>query len=307
MIRNFNPVTERFLTNLALSQKRSAKNMEEISSGYRANKASDAPDDVVSILRIQSDVHRTTQVQNNLSRLSNEVNSAEATLQIAITLTDRANVLAAQSLNVAQTPESLATIETQVQDLLKQMVGLTQLNIQGRYVFSGDNDSAPQYQLDPVNLVTGVQRMFVTSETRQIGDAFGTTFTAAVTAQDIFDHRDSTDAPTSNNVFAAFQQLINGLNSGDTSVIEQAIESIKSAGSWLNRNLSFYGAVQRRIQDSTAVASKYQTQWTMDLGEKRDADQVAAISDLEAISTQQAAAMAAQARFAPRSLFDFLK
>jgi flagellar hook-associated protein 3 FlgL len=307
MIRSFDPVTERFLASLSLSQRRSAQATDEISSGYRVTKPSDAPSDVVSILHIQSDLALTAQIESNLSRIKNEVDSAEAAVETAVTILDKANVLGAQALGLGQDAGTRAAIALQVDDLHKQLVGLSQLNVQGRYVFSGDDDRGPQYGLDPANLLNGVQRNFQTQQSGEIEDVLGTSFTAGETAQDLFDHRNPDDSLATDNAFAAMEQLKQGLLTNDTAQIGQAVTNLKASGSWINLKLSFYGAVQNRIGQSTAIAERYQVQWKQQLGGLRDADYAEAATDLQAATTQQNAAMAARARFAPRSLFDFLQ
>jgi flagellar hook-associated protein 3 FlgL len=307
MIRNFDPTTENFLTNLNVSQRRMDLYLGQLSSGYRVTRPSDAPEDVISILRTQADLARGSQVQSNLTRLRNEVDAGEATLQVAVTLLDKANVLGAQALGVGQTAESRAALAQQVRDLHSQLVGLTQLNVQGRFVFSGDNDQQPQYALDATDLVTGVRREFVTAETRVVGDLFDTEFSAAKTANEIFDSRDAADVPDDKNVFRAVYQLWTGLETGDDSLIEQAVGWIKNANDWVNRNLAAYGTVQNRIAQSLSIAKRYEVEWNVQLSAKRDADAVEAISALNAIQIQRDASMSAQAQFQRRNLFEFLR
>ncbi len=306
MIQTFNATTEIFLSNLELSQQRASRDLQQMSSGYRVTNPSDAPADAVSILQVQNNITQTRQTTNNLTRLKGEVDTGEATMETVVTLLQNANVLAAQALGPSQTIETLQALALQVRDIQQQMVGLSQANAQGRYIFSGDNDSAAQYSLDPTNLVTGVAQAFTTQDTRQIAD-IGGTFTPAGTAQDIFDQRDASSNPTVNNVFAALQQLYNGLTNNDRAVIGGAVGNIKTSSTYVNLQLAFYGTVQNRISSSLSIATRYQTQWTQQLSTLRDADIGAVISDLQANRTQQSAAMAAQANFSPHSLFDYLK
>jgi flagellar hook-associated protein 3 FlgL len=309
MIQTFSATTETFLSDLTLSEQRSSKDIEELSSGYSVSSAADDPADVVTLLQVGSQMAQATQITNNLSSLQNEVTTGESVLDEAVSLMQQAEVLGSQALDVNQTSNTLQSVAVQVQDLQQQMVGLSQTEVSGRYIFSGDNDQAPQYTLDPSNLVTGVQQNFTTQETQQITDVSGGTFTAAATAQDIFDQTDAGGNPTANNVFAALQQLYNGITADppDTAGIQQAIGNVQSASVWLNNNLAFYGTVADRITSSMSIASKYQTQWTQQAAGIRDADTAAVASDLQAATTQQNAALAAEANFQPHSLFDYMK
>jgi flagellar hook-associated protein 3 FlgL len=307
MLRAFDAVTELFLANLEQSQHRSSQAMQELSSGYKMSRASDAPADVVTVLHVQNDVDRATQVQNNLSRLQNEVDISEGTIQTAISIMDRITVLGTQALGLAQTAETRSGILSQLRGMQTQLVGLTQLKVQGRYVFSGDQDDAAQYTLNSADTTTGVTRNFETADTRQVTDVLGSTFTAGLTAERLFDHRNADDSLAADNVFAAIEQLAQGLTNNDSGEIEQSMSALDEASTWLNTNLTFYGSVQNRITDSLAMAGKYQIQWKTQLSQLRDTDTAAAITTLETSRTQQNAALAAQANFAGRSLFDFLR
>jgi flagellar hook-associated protein 3 FlgL len=307
MIRTFSATTEIFLSNLALSKQRSATDLKELSSGYRVSVASDAPEDVMSLLHTQNDVTQTQQVTDNLTRLKSEVDSAESVLENAVLIVQNAEVLAAQALNVGVTTQTMQAMAAQVRDMQNQLVGLTQLNVDGRYVFSGDHSKQPQYAVDTGNLATGVARNFDSADTREITDVSGARFVAAATAQEIFDQTDATGTPTANNVFAALQQLYNGLAAGDPAAVEQTVANIKTSSVWLNNQLAFYGTVQNRIEQSLTIAAKYQTQWVQQTSALRDTDAAATISDLQACQTQQSAALSSQAAFSPRSLFDYLK
>ncbi len=307
MIRSFDPVTEQFLTSLEAAARRADRAMQEISSGNRVSRPSDAPADIVSILKIQGDMRAADQVRSNLGYIKNEVDTAESTIQVAISILDQVTLLGAQALGLQQTAQTRAGIATQLRDLQQQLVGLTQLNVQGRYVFSGDNDRAPQYTLDATNTVTGVNRNFQAAETRRITDVLGSSFSAALTAEQLFDHRNPDDSIAADNVFAALEQLEQGLINNDQAQIEQAVASVKEAGGWLNSNLSFYGAVQNRISSSLTVAAKYQIQFQSQMRDKRDTDYAEAITELQASRTNQDAALSARARFSGRSLFDFLR
>jgi flagellar hook-associated protein 3 FlgL len=309
MLPVFDPTTEQFLSSLAQTQKSSSQAMEQISTGRRVNQPSDAPEDVVAILHIQGQVSSGTQVQTNLGRLKNEVDSAESTIETALNILDQASVFAAQGMGVMQTPATRAGIAMQVKDLQQQLVGLTQLNVQGKFVFSGDQDQQAQYAYDPTNTTTGVTQNFVATQTTQSTDVLGSTFSSALTAEQLFDHRnnDATRTAASDNVFAALEQLQQGLANNDTTMIGQAVSALKDASAWLNSNLAFYGGVQNRISSSLAVASKYQLQWQQELSDKRDADYAQSITSLESSRTNESAALSARAKFGPQSLFDYLR
>jgi len=149
MIRTFSATTEIFLTNLELVKQRASKDSTQLSSGHAVTEASDSPADVVSLLRVSNEMAQLGQMTENLTRLKTEVDSGESALENAVSLLQDANVLAAQALGVGQTSATMQALAVQVQNLQQQMVGLSQTNAAGHYIFSGDDDLQPQYTMTP--------------------------------------------------------------------------------------------------------------------------------------------------------------
>ncbi len=98
----------------------------------------------------------------------------------------------------------------------------SQTQVQGRYVFSGDQEGSPTYQLDllpptdsvpvdpslPVDPATlrGVTQLANPSATRQVEDPAGGSFAVSQTAQQIFDDNNADGSPATDNVFRLLKQ-----------------------------------------------------------------------------------------------------
>jgi flagellar hook-associated protein 3 FlgL len=315
MIRAFSAVTELFLNSLEASQLRASTASEQISSGYRVNRPSDSPGDVITIMDLQARMDHASQVLENLNRAQTEAAAADQTLQTAIHIMDQIDAIATQALGVSQTAGTRSSLAVQVQQLLQQMVGLSQTNVNGRYIFSGDNDQQMQYTFDG-STGTVVWQM-KSNPTDQVLDLFGGAFQPAMTATQIFDSRDPADVPggpdhpNEENVFVAIQTLYDGLTNSDfntgTAMITSAIAKIQSAQTWLNSCASFYGAVENRLTQSESIATQFSTMWATQLGAVRDTDVAAAATQLTAATTQQQAAMAAYTSLSQQTLFDYIK
>src|SRR5205085_5878336 len=180
-----------------------------------------------------------------------------------------------------------------------------QTAVQGRYVFSGDQSQSPSYSLN-LSAPNGVDRLVTTTSTRQVADATGVSFTVALTAQDIFDHRNPDDSTAADNVFAAVNSLRVSLQNNDTAGISNALNSLHTANAYLNTQLSVYGTVQNRIQSAQDYSSRYQVQLQTDLSYIQDADITQAALALTQGNTQLNTALAAEAKVPHTSLFDFL-
>jgi flagellar hook-associated protein 3 FlgL len=305
MIQNLNTISQQFLANLQSLQQRIADTQAQVSSGLRISKVSDDPGAVSDVLQLESDIGHLTQVSSNLSAVKGQVDTSESALETATSILLQVQTLAAQGANSTVSASTRAGLAQQVQLVLGQLVSVSQTQFEGRYVFGGDADGQPSYQLDSTS-PTGVQRLVQTTATRQIQDATGVTFADAKTAQDIFDHRNPDDSVASDNVFAAVNSLVVALADNDQTGINNAIDSINASSDYLGTQLAFYGRVQDRVATATDLAQKFQLQYQTALSGKKDTDMASAAVDLSQEQTSMQAAIQAQASLPRTSLFNLI-
>jgi flagellar hook-associated protein 3 FlgL len=218
---------------------------------------------------------------------------------------DRARVLAAQGASSTLDAAGRRGLADEVQSLLDEMVAYSQTTVQDRYIFSGDRETAPAYQLDPTS-PTGVLRLTTAPATRRIEDPAGGTFAAGLTAQEIFDRRNADDTPAADNVFAALNGLRAALLANDTTACAATVDALRASTTHLNSMQAYYGGVQSRIQDGIAYAERYDTEIRKQLGLKEDADIAAAAMEATQGNTQLQAAFQMRALMPRRSLFEFI-
>jgi len=305
MIPSVNPSAQLFLAELSRVQSQIDTATRQISSGLKISQPSDSPDQLEALMRVRADLDRNAQVTKNLSVVKTETDSAEQALETGTQLMDRLTSLALEGANTTETASARQSIAQEVTSILQEMVGLSQTAVQGRYVFSGDQEQSASYNLD-LAAPTGVDRLITPTATRQITDASGVSFTVARTAQDIVDHRNPDDSIAADNVFAAINALRVSLQNNDQPGIANALNSLHTANDYLNTQLSFYGSVQSRIQDAQDYSSRYQVQLQTDLSQIQDADITQASLALAQGNTQLNTSLAAEARQPRTSLFDFL-
>jgi flagellar hook-associated protein 3 FlgL len=305
MITNLNQSSEAFIANVERVQRSVEEANRQVSSGKRVNVASDAPDEIVTIMQLKTGAVRNDQIQGNLAIAKTEADAADSALSSATKLMDRALTLATQGSTFSIDAGGRQSLAGEVQSLLEQMVSISRTTVQGRYVFGGDQDSLPPYDLD-LTAANGVARLTSSAATRRVEDASGGSFATTKTAQDIFDGRNADDSLATDNVFASLNSLRTGLLANDTTQIDNAALSIKSASGQLSLSQAFYGTVQNRIQDASSYASSYGTQLKVELGQKEDADVTAAALALTQGNTELQAAFSMQAKMPRTTLFDFM-
>ncbi|HLK48204.1 MAG TPA: flagellin [Bryobacteraceae bacterium] len=305
MITNLDPRSQLFMSEIERAQQRVAEAQQQISSGKRVSVASDDPDVVSSLLRLRAALERNTQVQTNLATAQSAANVADNTLTNALKVLDRALTLAAQAATGTQTAAGRLTFVDEVEALEEQMVTFSQTQSGGSYIFSGDQDTQPAYQLNLAN-PNGVDRLLTASATRLVDNPGGGSFVPSKTAQDIFDHRNLDDSLAPDNAFAALNNLRLALMNNEVPGIITAINSIKLASDRVNTCQAFYGAVQNRIQDAITLARQNEVQLRSEISQKQDADVIAASLELNTGNMQIQAALQMKGNLPRASLFDFI-
>jgi flagellar hook-associated protein 3 FlgL len=305
MVTNLSPSSEAFMANIDRVQRQVEEASRQVSSGKRVNVASDAPNEVDTILQLHTDEVRNTQIQENLGVAQADADAADGALTSATQLMDRATVLAAQGANFTLDATGRQNIAGEVQSLLEQMTSISNTTVQGRYIFGGDQDSTPPYQVD-LTAANGVTRLTSSPATRQVESAAGGSFAVSQSAQDIFDSRNPDDTLASSNVFASLNNLRLGLLANDTTQITAASASLQLASDHLNTAQAFYGTVENRITDATNYSSNYDVQLQTELSGKEDADVTSAALAITQGNTQLEAAFQMQAKMPHTSLFDFM-
>lgn len=306
MILNISGATQSYLANLDNLQQQITRASAEVSSGKSVTEPSDNPAAISDILQTDASLAANQQVQSNLNLTAGQLQTADSALQSAIQAIESAGTLASQAASSTSTAAQRASIAQQVAGLQQTLVGISQTTYNGKYIFSGDQDGGPQYVLDSTQ-PNGVRQVSSSSSTITISDANGAAIPVSLTAQQIFDARNSDSTDATGNVFAAINSLLTSLNNNDTAGIQQAASSLSSADTYLNQQLSFYGAAEDRVSAATSLAQKFQTQMQSDLGNLQDANIPAVALQLSQAQTQQEAALSAEAQIEQnKNLFSYL-
>jgi flagellar hook-associated protein 3 FlgL len=298
MIQSISPSADSFLAAVSQLEAQVARAQAEIGSGLRVNKPSDDPSVVSDILQINSSLARNTQIGQNLTNVTAEVNGAEGALSSAVSTLDIVATLGSQASSFDRTAADRTEAATEIQDQLQNLIGDANTSVGNRYVFSGDADQTAPYALD-LTTTNGTTPYAGAAATREVEDPRGGAFAVSHTAQQIF------DAPGA-SVFAAVNAVRVALLANDQTGITTALGNLKTAQDSLNSSLAYYGGVQNQVADATAATSSIGLQLTANLSAVRDADVVSVASDLTTAQLQLQAAFSARAKYPATTLFNFL-
>jgi flagellin-like hook-associated protein FlgL len=308
MTPSINSNTAMFLSDLGQIENRMSTAEQQLSTGLRVSVASDAPDEISSILQLRAQISGVQQTQENLSDATPQVDAGENAIQQAIQLLDTATSLGTEAANGFNSAAQMQSEAPQVQGILQQLVSLSQTAVNGQYIFSGNQAGQPQYTLSASG--NSVQQAFQAGPPGQIADSNGVLISIGLTAQQIFDDQSGggsgTGNPATDNVFAAVSGLLTALQSGSSSGVQGALTNIQAASTFLNNQSSVYGAAQNNLAAAGNSASQALVQLQTELSNEQDADPVQASEDLTQSTTDEQAAMSAQAMLKPQDLFSYL-
>jgi flagellar hook-associated protein 3 FlgL len=305
MIRAFGSDKEHFLLHLARIQDRASVAQRQITSGYRVEKPSDAPNQLVDIMQLHLNLAQTTQTLTNLERAKSEVQANEAVLSNAVQILQDVTVAGAQGADAHATPEERQLLAGRIKEWHAELVRTANFNHSGRYQFSGEQDTVAPYTVDWAQ-ANGVVRNHNAPETRLIEDARGNRYSISRRAQDIFDLRDSSDGLAAGNVFQAVHALSVALEANDPDAASSAMSMLRTASEHLNQELSTFGVAQNRLEASIDEAHKVQLRANTELAALRETDMPAAILELAQANMNLQAALGAQGQLPRTTLFDYL-
>jgi len=290
-----NGANQQYLSNLQTVQSQINLAQAQLSSGYRLQQASDDPTAIGQIYELQTQIAFNQQTQTNLTGAQSELSAADTALQSAIQAVQSAVSIASQGATSTSTAQEQANLAIEAQGIQQTLVSLSQTQVNGHYIFSGDDDTQPSYQLDPTQ-PNGVLQLIAPTNTRVIQDVNGASIATARTAEQIFDAQDASGNPVSGNVFAAINSLVTALQSNDQTAIAAASDALNAAGTYLNGQLAFYGEAEDRVSGAAQLAQMFLVQEQSNLGQVQDTNVPSAALALTQAQTQQQAALSVEAK-----------
>jgi flagellar hook-associated protein 3 FlgL len=305
MFAGISPAGQQFVNNVNNIQSAVNQAQQEVSTGLNLNQPSDAPDEVSPVLQLLTQIDQNQSANTNLTAVQANVNAAESALSSSVNLLQSASTMAAEATGPSETASTRHAMAQSVQALQQEMVSNSQTQVNGQYVFSGDQSSAPLYQLD-LNAPTGVDKLATATNTNLVQLPDGSQVSVTLTANSVFDDSDNTGAPTANNVFAALNGLRVALLNNDTTGITNSMTALQSASTYMNTQLAQIGSAQSTMSSALTDNQNDNVQLQTQLSSLRDANMAEAVTALTQGQTQLQAALSAQARLPTTSLFDFL-
>jgi len=283
---------------IAASQGRLAAAQDQIATGVRFDRSSEAPSDAAAYLRNQRSLDRLSQLSRNSSNARLWLDTTDTALSDAVDSTTRARTLGVQGANDVNSAEARNAIAANLRSIADEMITLSNTVVNGRPIFAGTADTAVAY--DAAGNYQGDTGQVVRAVTPN------DSFVVAANGPAAFGVPNAGD-PYNGTAFQAINELADAVEAGDVGRIRAGIEAMDAVTSRIQAETGRVGGLSARLDEIDTRNQDSQIATQAQISDVRDVDMAEAILRLKSAETSYEATLSAAGRSLSRSLLDFLR
>jgi flagellar hook-associated protein 3 FlgL len=294
-------VTDQQIFGLVLNQfqsisQKTLEAQQQASSGKRVTKPSDDPIAFGRIVLDKSDLAQNNQWLRNIDSGSTRLAAADSTLGQVDTILSRLKELAVGARSDTNTANDRNVIAKEVRSLHRELLQLSNTEINGQRIFAGTNTGTDPFVLGSNDTVTYAGN----NETQSIAVGANQTIQVTLPGSQVF------TGPTT-NVFDSVKNLLAALETNNGAGIATGIGDLDQAITQVANARGQVGALDNRLSTTKSALQGTVELVQTALSHNQDIDLAEAITNLTQQQTAlQAAARSANAIFS-NSLLNFLK
>jgi flagellar hook-associated protein 3 FlgL len=279
--------------NAAKSRDRAQTALEQVSTGMRVVHPGDDPTVAALMVRGQQTIDRMNAINQNASRAGDEVDAADSALQSLSDVLARARELAVQMGNDSYSAADRAGAATEIDGLVQQAVTLMNTNVNGRYIFGGNQDqTAPFDTSGNYNGDTAVRQIEVAP-----GVLEDSSVRADVAVKGVGGGVD---------LFATLQSLSTALRSNNGDAIRGSLTDLTTSTTQVTTTLSQVGAMGDAFATAQMLAKSSSDATTKNVANQSEADVIESSSQLALANSALNATLTAAAQSFSLSLVNKL-
>ncbi len=267
----------------------------QLATGSRINKPSDDPAGAAQLVQINAQNSQFDSFQRSASSISDELSTADSTLNSVTTALQRAISLGTEGANGTLSDSDRADVAGELQGIQNQLISLANTTFQGHFLFAGTVNAQPF-------VVDGTQPSGVRYDGNQgvnsVAIGNGYPLQVNLPGSQIFNGSGA-------DVFQAVQNLIAALNTN--SGAGAAVNQVDEAYNYITSQRVFYGNGLNQLQ----LQQTYLQNAKLGLAQQQNtvgaADIASAATQLVQDETNRTAALTAIGRIQQNSLFDYLR
>lgn len=262
---------------------------QQLATGKKYQRASEAPIRVTNSMQFQSTIRDSEQYQRNVEQSINWLNFSESSIRDANKILQRSRELAVHAANGSLTQDDLNSIAEEVKQLRVELINIANSKMEDRFLFSGQAtstkpfDDSGNYQGD----YHAIQREVSPGINIVINTNGDQAFSAGINA---------------------LQNLYNNITSGNTDTISSV--NIGELDDAINTNLTFRAEIGAKINRLELTKSRLDDEIINlkgQLSKMEDVDLAETITDLKMQESVYRSALGVGARIMQPTLLEFLR
>lgn len=286
--------TNSLLRNIQTSLDNLDKVQTQISTGKQLNNLSDDPTAGSQALSLRASLVDNTQYQRNTDEAKSFLSATDSALSSAGDLMQTARSIAVQGANGTENQQSLDSLVTQVNGLIKQLTQVANSDLHGKYLFGGTRTQttpfvAPTTGTDPTPAYAGD----------------GGSVTATVGKNDSLS-LNTPGSTTFNSAFAALQKLRDNLTAGNQTAVSASIDEVDASLTTVNSVRAAAGAKINEVDGIKQSLTRAQGDYEDAVSNLEDVDLAHAYVQLQSAQNVYQASLVTTSRAFQYSLAQYL-
>jgi flagellar hook-associated protein 3 FlgL len=285
------------LADLQQSASELAKYQEQVSSGKRVSLPSDDPSAMADSIRQNADLSSIDELTLTADSANSRLTVTDSVLTDLVNQLTSAQSVVASALGTTQTASQRDALAQQLAGVRDAIFSDMDTTFSGSYLFSGGLGQTAPYTKNPDGSVSTYQ-----GDTKPMSVNVGQNEAVPIS----FDGSAMMQGSDSQDLFAAFQQLITAVQTGDQAGMTAGQTALTNAFNRVTGTQSTVGANLDAISNQEARLSTMQLADQSQLSTDVDANMAESISAMQQANTAYQAALGAIGTSSKLSLLDYL-
>lgn len=287
-------------------QSKLATSQEQLSTGLKVNRPSDAPDKASLLTNLIAQVERQTSYQNTLKTIDTRLKAQHTSLTNVSEELTRLKELAVQAANDTLSAADRASVAIEMKGIRDQILSLANSqDANNNYIFSGSRVQTPSFGKDATGRVVyrGDQSRMVVG----VGDSRRMSMNMPGT--DAFKSIARTNGdgePQGVDFFQALDDVVNAVDSSNYSQVQRGIAELDGMQQSVSDATAQVGSNMNVVDSQTAVLDEVKLRLQSTLSDIQDLDYTSAITKMNKDQLALQAAQSSFAKLAQESLFKYL-
>ena len=271
---------------------------QQVSTGQKVNLPSDNPAASAAELQVQAQSANDDQYTTNSESALSQAQLGDSVLTSVVSLLNQAVTLGTEGANGTSSSTDRASISTQVQGLLSNVVSLANTTFQGISIFGGTVSNSAAFTADPTSSTGYTYNGNSSVNHIQVGESL--TVQANIPGSTLFTNSNA-------SVLGALSDLSTALTSGTSADIGTATAAVTTALKFVTQQHVVYGNTINQLTSQEAYLSQEKVTLTSRATSLVGIDTATAAENLSQAETENSAVFAAAAKVLQNSLLNYLK